>query len=190
MGNVFVKNMSEQEFYWLHSLNNLFTVQLNTTYRVVLCLSPSLQGLLVYPPVLVPAEVLCQFSNVCVVGKSDVLGWIPDHRRLSGVKPAHAAAKEDASLDIVASERVLGSDVMLTLYLLGKTNGSLTEQSTEGSDAMCRGVAVLQRHQEDEILSARLRIWHTSLTHGHMLQDDSEHICGHCGLRFTDSHTC
>lgn len=47
---------------------------------------------------------------------------------------------------------------------------------------------LLQLYQEEEFLLARLRIGHTRLIPGHLLQDDPEHLCRHCGLRLTGSH--
>jgi hypothetical protein len=66
--------------------------------------------------------------------------------------------------------------------------GRYTEQATEGSDAIRRGVAILlQLRQEEEF--ARLRTGHARLTHGRLLQDDPKHLCTHCGLRLTDLTT-
>jgi hypothetical protein len=67
--------------------------------------------------------------------------------------------------------------------------GRYTEQQIVDSDAVRRGLAVVQILQEGRNLLACLRIGHTRLMHGHLLQGDSLPLCVHCGLPLNVSHT-
>jgi ribonuclease HI len=66
---------------------------------------------------LVPVEILCQSSDVCMARKSDVFWWVPGHTGLHGIEATDAAAKEDTFMKFWHQNELLVVMLMLVFIM-------------------------------------------------------------------------
>jgi len=125
------------------------------------------------------AEILCRVHGLISDGTSVVFMWVPSHVGLAGNSAVDSAAKA-ALLLPMSNLTVLHSDYksLIRLQALRQWQlrwNSATDNKLHSIAPRVNVINMLHLPRRDEIIIHRLRIWHTYLTHGHLLQRETPH---------------
>ena len=139
-------------------------------------------------------QILTLATNIFNQGKSVVLMWCPSHVGIPGNERADSLAKEALSSAKFAELPVPASDLkpIITGFVKNEWQQLWDNQSHNKLRAIMPTIGAWPKCQRsnrrEEIVLARLRIGHTSLTHNYLPRGDLQPVCYACACPLTVQH--
>lgn len=137
-----------------------------------------------------------QFTSTLIKNqnKNVVVVWIPSHIGIKGNEEADRAAKEAASSALETRDVYTYSDV--STYLKSQAYMMWTElwEATEGNKLKAikqdlkSWKTSYRGNRREEVVLTRLRIGHSRLTHGYLIERMTAPICRTCNVQVTIKH--
>lgn len=119
--------------------------------------------------------------------------WVPSHVGIQGNEEADEAANTSASLPVAVTD-IPASDYrailrrVIKLAWQSEWDSNIYNKLHNVKPILSEWRSARHRERFYEVVLCRLRIGHTRLTHGHLLQKENEPICEHCSETLTIVH--
>src|SRR5436190_5870140 len=173
---------------------------LNVTHsgsgKLVIC-TDSLSSILaiqnMYPKHPIIRNIRTSLYNLQIQGTKVVLMWVPGHVGIGGNEIADRAAKESLGL-IPFTRRIIATDT--TSVVKDKLKGAWHHEWRNVQNNKLRQIkdnvhvweTSVRKCRREEVVLCRLRIGHTLLTHGHLMNQSDPPICDRCNCAITVKH--
>ncbi|XP_073972971.1 uncharacterized protein [Rhodnius prolixus] len=131
--------------------------------------------------------------NLRQEGTNVIFVWIPGHSGIMGNETADVAAKAAANMESTV-QRHLPVDVIreIKIKVLQGWQDEWTSVTAnklrEIKDIVTPWDSSYRGNRREEVVLARLRIGHTRLTHGYLMNRDAAPICSSCDVPLTVKH--
>ncbi|KAJ3666828.1 hypothetical protein Zmor_002258 [Zophobas morio] len=135
-------------------------------------------------------EVWTMLSNS---GKTVRFIFVPSHTGISGNEEADRAAKEAVESESAAEILLVPAPDAKSLFKQAiiqkwQTDWTSTPTALQQIKPEVNGILPLPPDRRDQVVLTRLRLGHTRLTHGYLLNRTSPATCQQCGCRQTVQH--
>ena len=134
------------------------------------------------------------FNLVTVSHKKVDFCWAPSHVGILGNEAADEKAKLAIRERVVTNKSLPYADYYPAIDKILKTNWQREWQNETQNklfqikSTVAKWSSSLNKNRQWEVILARLRMGHTRLTHGHLMEGRAAPICAHCNVQVTVKH--